>query len=96
LARKKRWKPARLARQALAFVLSGLALGFLIIHFERLLGLYIPKHLAVSVGVGAAVAIVLWVLRLAKHPPMFIGKVPPLAAGFCAGLGVHLSRLWLH
>jgi hypothetical protein len=93
---RKRWKPARLARQALAFVLSGLLLGFLIVYFERLLGFYVPKHFAVSVGVGLSVAIVLWLLRLAKHPPMFIGKVPPLAAGLCAGIGVHLSRLWLH
>ena len=77
-------------------MLSGLLLGFLIVYFERLLGLYVPKHFAISVGVGLSFAIVLWLLRLAKHPPMLIGKVPPLAAGLCAGIGVHLSRLWLH
>ena len=31
----------------------------------------------------------------AKHPPLLLRNVHPLAAGFCAGLGVHIARLWL-
>ena len=45
--------------------------------------------------VPVSVAVTLWLLRLFKHPPLLIGKVPPLAAGLCAGLGVHIARLWL-
>ena len=27
--------------------------------------------------------------------PLLLSKVPPVAAGLCAGLGVHIARLWL-
>ena len=54
-----------------------------------------PKHFSVSLGVGLAVAIVLWLLRLVKHPPLLMKNVSPLVAGLCAGLGVHLARFWL-
>ena len=36
-----------------------------------------------------------WLLGLVKHPPMLLRNVPPLAAGLCAGLGVHIARMWL-
>jgi hypothetical protein len=36
-----------------------------------------------------------WLLGLLKHPPMFLTNVHPLAAGLCAGLGVHIARTWL-
>jgi hypothetical protein len=45
--------------------------------------------------VGLAVAATFWLLGLLKHPPMFLKNVHPLAAGFCAGLGVHIARFWL-
>jgi len=51
--------------------------------------------LAGWLAVGMGVAVTFWLLRLAKHPPMLLRNVPPLAAGLCAGLGVHLARLWL-
>ncbi len=94
MARKK-LTLARLLKRAFFFVAGSLLVGFLIIFFERILGLYVPKHFSVSLGVGLAVAIVLWLLRLVKHPPLLMKNVSPLAAGFCAGLGVHLARVWL-
>jgi hypothetical protein len=45
--------------------------------------------------VGIAVAVTFWLLRLLKHPPLLLRDVPPLAAGICAGLGVHIARFWL-
>ena len=60
-----------------------------------LLALYVPRHFAMSIAVGLAVAATLWLLRLARHPPLLLKNVPPLAAGLCAGLGVHVARLWL-
>jgi hypothetical protein len=41
------------------------------------------------------VAITFWLLGVLKHPPMFLKNVHPLAAGLCAGLGVHIARFWL-
>ena len=40
-------------------------------------------------------AVTFWLLRFLKHPPMFLKNVHPLAAGLCAGLGVHIARFWL-
>ena len=57
--------------------------------------MYLPRHLSVSLGVGLAVFVTFWLLRLLKHPPLFLRDVSPLAAGICAGLGVHIARLWL-
>ena len=48
-----------------------------------------------SLAVGLAVAVTFWLLGLLKHPPMFLKNVHPLAAGLCAGLGVHIARFWL-
>jgi hypothetical protein len=59
------------------------------------LGIYMPRHFSISLAVGISVAITFWLLRLLKHPPLFLRNVPPLAAGLCAGLGVHIARLWI-
>ena len=93
--RKSAFRPAALARRALFFVAGALLTGFLAIFLNAVLALYIPRHFAMSIAVGVAVAVTLWLLKLARHPPLLLAKVPPLAAGLCAGLGVHIARLWL-
>jgi hypothetical protein len=95
VARKKRLKPADIALRALILVASSLLVGFLTVFIEAELGVYMPRHLSVSIGVGIAVAVTFWLLRLLKHPPLFLRDVPPLAAGLCAGIGVHIARTWL-
>jgi len=95
VARKKRLKPADIALRVLVLVASSLLVGFLTVFIEAELGLYLPRHLSVSIGVGVAVAVTFWLLRLLKHPPLFLRDVPPLAAGLCAGIGVHIARTWL-
>ena len=95
MARRKKWKPAQLLRRALFLVLGSLLVGFLTIFLEGALGLYLPRHFSVSIAVGVAVAVTFWLLRLLKHPPLLLRNVSPLAAGFCAGLGVHIARFWL-
>lgn len=92
---KKKWKPATLLRRAFFFIVGSLLIGFLIVLYERVLFLYLPKHFSVSLGVGLAVATGLWLMKLIKHPPFMMKNVSPLVAGFCAGLGVHLARFWL-
>ena len=84
-----------LARRAFFFVLGSLLVGFLAVLFQQSLNLYLPRHFAVSLAVGLAVAATFWVLQLAKHPPLLLKNVHPLAAGLCAGLGVHIARFWL-
>jgi hypothetical protein len=54
-----------------------------------------PRHFSVSIAVGVSVTVTFWLLKLLKHPPMLLKNVHPLAAGLCAGLGVHIARLWL-
>jgi len=95
LARRKKWTVAVLLRRAVFFVLGSLLVGFLAIFLEAALGLYIPRHFAVSLAVGIAVAVTFWLLRLVKHPPLLLRNVSPIAAGLCAGLGVHIARFWL-
>ena len=95
MARRRKWKPAVFLRRAFFFVLGSLLVGFLAVLFQQSLGLYLPRHFAVSLAVGLAVAATFWLLGLLKHPPMFLKNVHPLAAGFCAGLGVHIARFWL-
>jgi hypothetical protein len=95
LARRRKWKPATLVRRAFFFVLGSLLVGFLAVLFQQSLGLYLPRHFAVSLAVGLAVAVTFWLLGALKHPPMFLKNVHPLAAGLCAGLGVHIARFWL-
>ena len=95
MARRGKLRPAVLARRAFFFVAGSLLLGFLAVFLNAVLALYIPRHFAVSLAVGIAVATTFWLLKLVKHPPILLAKVPPLAAGLCAGLGVHIARLWL-
>ena len=96
MARRRKLKPAAIARRVFFFVAGALLTGFLAIFLNAVLALYIPRHFAMSIAVGVSVAFTFWVLKLAKHPPLLLRNVPPLAAGICAGLGVHIARLWLH
>jgi hypothetical protein len=95
MARRRRLKPAALARRAFFFVAGSLLVGFLAVFLEAILRLYIPRHFSISIAVGVAVTVTFWLLRLLKHPPLLLRNVPPLAAGLCAGLGVHIARLWI-
>ena len=96
MARRRKIKPAAVARRVFFFVAGSLLVGFLAVFLNALLGEYLPRHFAMSIAVGVSVAFTFWVLKLAKHPPLLLRNVPPLAAGICAGLGVHIARLWLH
>ena len=93
--RKRKLTAAGIALRVFFFVAGSLLVGFLTVFLEAELGVYLPRHFAVSIAVGLAVAVTFWLLRLLKHPPMFLADVSPLAAGICAGLGVHIARLWL-
>jgi hypothetical protein len=95
MARRKRLRLAVLARRAFFFVAGSLLVGFLAVFLEAMLRIYIPRHFSVSLAVGISVAVTFWLLKLLKHPPLLLRHVPPLAAGLCAGLGVHIARLWL-
>ena len=96
MPRRRKLRPAAVARRVFFFVAGSLMVGFLAVFLNAILGEYLPRHFAVSIAVGLAVAITFWLLRLVKHPPLLLRNVPPLAAGLCAGLGVHIARLWLH
>ncbi|MGZ5037049.1 MAG: hypothetical protein ACXWG1_15820 [Usitatibacter sp.] len=93
--RKKRLTAGAIALRVFFFVAGSLLVGFLTVFLEAELGVYLPKHFSVSLAVGIAVAVTFWLLRLLKHPPMFLRNVSPWAAGLCAGLGVHIAKLWL-
>jgi hypothetical protein len=95
MARRKRLKLAAIARRLFFFVAGSLLVGFLAVFLNAVLVLYLPRHFSVSIAVGVAVAVTFWILRMVKHPPLFLRNVPPLAAGLCAGLGVHIARLWI-
>ena len=95
MGRRKRLKPGDIALRILLFVAGSLLIGFLTVFIDAELGVYLPRHFSVSLGVGLAVAITFWLLRLLKHPPLLLRNVSPLAAGLCAGLGVHIARFWL-
>jgi hypothetical protein len=96
VARRRKLKPAAIARRVFFFVAGSLMVGFLAVFLNAVLDDYLPRHLAMSIAVGVAVAVTFWLLKLVKHPPLLLRNVPPLAAGLCAGLGVHIARLWLH
>jgi hypothetical protein len=95
VARKKRLTPAAIALRIFFVVAGSLLVGFLTVFLQAELGVYLPRHFSVSLAVGIAVAVTFWLLRLLKHPPMFLKNVHPLAAGLCAGMGVHIARIWL-
>lgn len=94
MARKK-WQAANLVKQLLFFLVGAVLTGFLTVFFAKLLGHYISAHYAVTLGVGIAVALTLWFSQLIKNPPFLLKGTSPLIAGFCAALGVHVSRVWL-
>ena len=95
MARRKKLRAAAIARRIFFFVAGSLFAGFLTVFLEAMLHIYLPRHFSVSIAVGVSVAVTFWLLRLVKHPPMLLRNVPPLAAGLCAGLGVHIARMWL-
>ncbi|MBL8518085.1 MAG: hypothetical protein JNM76_14070 [Betaproteobacteria bacterium] len=95
MARRKKWKPANLIKRAFFFIVGSLLIGLLIVVFEKLLALHLPKHFSVSIGVGLGVAVGVAVMKAVKQPPLFMKSVSPWVAGFCAGMGVHLARFWL-
>ena len=94
MARRK-WKPAHIPRQILFFLLGAVLTGFLTVFFSKFLGHYIGPHFSVAISVGLAVALTLWLSQLVKNPPFLLKGTSPLIAGFCAALGVHISRVWL-
>ena len=77
------------------FLLGAILTGFLTVFFSKFLGRYIGPHFSVTIGVGLAVALTLWFSQLVKNPPFLLMGTSPLIAGFCAALGVHISRVWL-
>jgi hypothetical protein len=93
--RRKKLTAGRVAWRIFFFVAGSLMVGFLTVFLDAELGIYLPRHVAVSLAVGIAVAATFWLLRWLKHPPLFLRDVSPLAAGICAGLGVHIARFWL-
>lgn len=95
MPRRKRIRLSAVAARAGLFVAGSLFAGFLAIFLDAVLAEFVPRHFAVSLAVGIAVAATLGLLRLLKHPPLLLRNVPPLAAGLCAGLGVHIARLWI-
>ncbi len=92
---KSRWTVRRLLWQAAFFVLGALLTGFLTVFFARFLQHYIGKHWSVVMAVGLGVSLTLWVTQWVKHPPFILKGTSPFIAGFCAALGVHVSRIWL-
>lgn len=95
MARRRRFRVAVLGRRVFFFVAGSLLVGFLAVFLEAMLRVYIPRHFSVSLAVGISVTCTFWVLKHLKHPPLLLRNVPPLAAGLCAGLGVHIARLWI-
>ena len=95
MAKRRKFKPADIARRVFFFIAGSLLVGFLAVFLQAALDMYLPRHFSVSIAVGAAVAVTFWLLRFLKHPPMFLKNVHPLAAGLCAGIGVHIARFWL-
>ena len=95
MGRRRKLKLTAIARRVFFFVAGSLMVGFLAVFVNAVLALYMPRHFSVSIAVGISVAVTFWLLRLVKHPPMLLRHVPPLAAGLCAGLGVHIARTWI-
>jgi hypothetical protein len=95
MGRRRKLKLSAIARRAFFFVAGSLLVGFLAVFLNAVLALYVPRQVSVSLAVGISVAVTFWLLRLLKHPPLLLRNVPPLAAGLCAGLGVHIARFWI-
>ena len=95
MGRRKRIKLAVVARRVFFFVAGSLLVGLLAIFLNALLAHYMSRAISAPLAVGVSVAFTFWLLQLARHPPLLLKNVPPLAAGLCAGLGVHIARIWL-
>jgi hypothetical protein len=91
----KKWRFAHIPKQIVFFLLGAVLTGFFTVFFTKFLGHFIGAHFAVALGVGLAVALTLWFSQLARNPPFLLKGTSPLIAGFCAALGVHISRVWL-
>ncbi|MEI6737662.1 MAG: hypothetical protein WCL29_04195 [Pseudomonadota bacterium] len=92
---KAKFTTSTLVTQLAFIVVGALLTGFLTVFFARFIGHYVSPKIAVPVGVGLSVALTLWFTQLVKHPPFLLSGTSPLIAGFCAALGVHVSRVWL-
>ena len=95
MARRKRLTPLVFVRRVFFFVAGSLLVGCLTVFLEAVLHIYMPRHFSVSLAVGISVTVTFALLKLVKHPPLLLKNVHPLAAGLCAGLGVHIARMWL-
>jgi len=95
MPRRKRLRLAAVGRRVFFILAGSLFTGFLAVFLSAVLSIYLPRNAAVPLAVGLAVAATLWLLRLLKHPPLLLRHVPPVAAGLCAGLGVHIARFWI-
>ena len=95
MGRRKRLKLAVVARRVFFFVAGSLLVGLLAIFLNAVLAHYMSRAISAPLAVGISVTATFWLLRLFKHPPLLLRNVPPLAAGLCAGLGVHIARIWL-
>jgi hypothetical protein len=94
MARKK-WRPGQIPKQIFFLLLGAVLTGLLTVFFSKFLGHFISLHFASVAGVGLGVALTLWLSQLVKNPPFLLKGTSPLIAGFCAALGVHVSRVWL-
>jgi hypothetical protein len=82
-------------RQLLFFALGALLTGFFTVFFARFLAHYLGGHWSATLGVGLGVTLTLWLSQVVRNPPFLLKGTSPLIAGFCAALGVHVSRIWL-
>ena len=62
MARRRKLKPAIILRRLFFFVAGSLLVGFLAVFLDAVLALYLPRHFAVSLAVGIAVAVTFWLL----------------------------------
>ncbi len=92
---KSKLKPQQWLKQIFFVMVGALLTGFLTVFFAKFLGHFITPKISVPVSVGAAVALTLWFSQLIKQPPFVISGTSPFIAGFCAALGVYVSRVWL-
>lgn len=81
--------------QIVFFLIGAVLTGFLTVFLARFFGHFVWEVVAVPAGVGLAVCTTLWLSQLVAHPPFMLSGTSPLIAGFCAALGVHVSRVWL-
>ena len=93
---KSKFKLAGLFKQVLFFVVGALITGLGAVFADRFLQHFIPRNFAAAIGVGLAILVSLSVLKFFKHPPFWMKRTSPVLIGFCAALGVYVSKVWLH